>query len=281
MRKSRADKYFAPALDFYFRALYLAGKKRQGMTQTINYPGTDRKFMVTCTQEDFLMTEDDFEIIVIDPYRRQRRTTKQGCFFDSNGRCYFRLENPRTGTYYAWFKGWQRDDDYDKHTRQFTDGQMLCEVGLPSCRCSEAEGNADGNAQKPDGCQCIHVVQYTEVTTVSIDGEEYLTDMDGQYILTSDGKRIAFQAPENDKPADVGKVRMNMTGEEFLRKWEGRSPNGEIDTVPEMLDALRGINDDETVQQDVDERIDLKIGENNEETEVDRVSAEDLEGFQV
>ena len=251
------------------------------MTQTANYPGTDRKFMVTCTQEDFQMTEDDFEITVIDPFRRQRITAKQDCFFDTNGRCYFTLENTRCGTYYAWFKGWQKDDNYDKLTRQFTDGQMLCEVGLPSCRCGNAEGSDASDDQEQNGCQCPHVVQYTEVTTVSIDGDEYLTDMDGRYILTGDGKRIAFQASANDKANDVGKVRMAMTGEEFLRKWEGRSPNGEIDTVPEMLDAMRGINDDETVQHDVDERIDMKIEENNEETEVDRVSAEDLAGFQV
>ena len=75
------------------------------MAQTTNYPGTDRKFMVTTTQEDFLLVDDDFEITVIDPYRRQRRIKKQDCFFDSDGRYYFTLERTLRGTYYAWFKG--------------------------------------------------------------------------------------------------------------------------------------------------------------------------------
>ena len=95
------------------------------MEQTTNYPGTDRKFMVTTTQEDFLLVDDDFEITVIDPYRRQRRIAKQDCFFDSDGRYYFTLERTLRGTYYAWFKGWYEDDDYDEQTRQFTDASCL------------------------------------------------------------------------------------------------------------------------------------------------------------
>lgn len=242
------------------------------MAQTANYPGTDRKFMVTTTQEDFLLVDDDFEITVIDPYRRQRRIKKQDCFFDSDGRYYFTLERTLCGTYYAWFKGWYEDDDYDKQTRQFTDGQVLCEVGAPTCSCVTATDST---------CQCRHVVQYQEVTTVSLDGDEYLADTDGKYILTSDGKRIAFKNPTNDKITDMGKVRLNMTGDEFKQLIEGENPNGEIDTIPEMMQAAQGISDDETIQHDVDERIDVKIEENNEETEVERVSAEDLAAFQV
>lgn len=225
------------------------------MTQTVKYPGTDRKFMVTCTQEDFLMTEDDFEITVIDPYRRQRKITKQDCFFDSDGRYYFTLEKTLRGTYYAWFKGWYEDDDYDKQTRQFTDGQKLCEVGAPACRCSTATDST---------CQCRHVVQYQEVTTVSIDGDEYLADIDGKYILTSDGKRIAFQNPTNDKITDMGKVRLNMTGDEFKQLIEGENPNGEIDTIPEALHAMEGFSDDKTIRQDEQERL-------AENTDVDEI----------
>jgi len=242
------------------------------MAQTTNYPGTDRKFMVTTTQEDFLMTEDDFEITVIDPYRRQRRIKKQDCFFDSDGRYYFTLERTLRGTYYAWFKGWYEDDDYDKQTRQFTDGQVLCEVGVKACRCGTAAHQ---------GCQCRHVVQYQEVTTVSVDGDEYLADTDGKYILTSDGKRIAFKNPTKDKIDDMGKVRLNMTGDEFKTLIEGDNHDGTINTVPEQMRAMQGISDDETIQHDVDERIDVKIEENNEETEVERVSPEELAAFQV
>lgn len=242
------------------------------MSKINKFPGTDRKFMVTCTQEDFQLTEDDFEITVIDPYRRQRRITKLDCFWDIDGRYYFTLERPLRGTYYAWFKGWYEDDDYDKQTRQFTDGQVLCEVGTPTCSCSTATDST---------CHCRHVVQYQEVTTVSVDGDEYLADTDGKYILTSDGKRIAFKNPTKDKIDDMGKVRLDMTGDEFKQLIEGENPNGEIDTIPEMMQAAQGISDDETIQHDVDERIDVKIEENNEETEVERVSPEELAAFQV
>ena len=253
------------------------------MEQTTNYPGTDRKFMVTTTQEDFLLVDDDFEITVIDPYRRQRRIAKQDCFFDSDGRYYFTLERTLRGTYYAWFKGWYEDDDYDEQTRQFTDGQVLCEVGVKACRCGIPEQSSPTRSLSATDstCHCRHVVQYQEVTTVSLDGDEYLADTDGKYILTSDGKRIAFKNPTKDKITDMGKVRLNMTGDEFKTLIEGTSPNGEIDTLPEVMAAAQGISDDETIQHDVDERIDVKIEENNEETEVERVSPEELAAFQV
>lgn len=235
------------------------------MARNTTYPGTDRKFMVTAPQQDFFLTDDEWEITLIDPYSRQRRITKQDCFFDSDGRYYFTLEKPLRGTYHAWFKGWYEDDDYDKQTRQFTDGQMLCEVGVKACRCR--------TAAHPN-CQCRHVVQYTEVQTVSLDGDEYLADMDGKYILTSDGKRIAFQNATNDKVNDMGKVRLNMTGDEFRQLIEGENPNGEIDTIPEQMRAMQGISDDGKTVRD-------EIGEQIDETGVERVTAEDLAAFVV
>ena len=244
------------------------------MTQTINYPGTDRKFMVTCTQQDFQMTEDGFEITVIDPYRRHRKVTKQDCFFDSDGRYYFTLEKPLRGTYYAWFKGWYEDDDYDKQTRQFTDGQMLCETGVPACRCGTATHSTATGHQEYEDCQCRHVVQYTEVQTVSLDGDEYLADMDGKYILTADGRRIAFKNPIKDKIDNMSKVRLNMTGDEFKQLIEGENPNGEIDTIPEQMRAMQGISDDGKTVKD-------EIGEQIDETGVERVTAEDLAAFVV
>lgn len=244
------------------------------MAQTTRYPGTDRKFMVTTTQQDFQLTEDDFDITVIDPYRRQRKIKKQDCFFDSDGRYYFTLEKPLRGTYYAWFKGWYEDDDYDKQTRQFTDGQMLCEVGLKACRSgTSAHPTATGHQEHHD-CRFRHVVQYTEVQTVSLDGDEYLADMDGRYILTADGKRIAFKNPIKDKIDDMSKVRLNMTGDEFRQLIEGENPNGEIDTIPEQMRAMQGISDDGKTVKD-------EIGEQIDETGVERVTAEDLAAFVV
>ena len=167
--------------------------------------------------------------------------------------------------------------------RQFTDGQKLCEVGAPTCNCIIPEQSSPTRSLSATDstCQCQHVVQYQEVTTVSLDGDEYLADTDGKYILTSDGKRIAFQNPTNDKITDMGKVRLNMTGDEFKELIEGDNHDGTINTVPEQMRAMQGISDDETIQHDVDERIDVKIEENNEETEVERVSPEELAAFQV
>ena len=219
------------------------------MARNTTYPGTDRKFMVTSTQQDFFLTDDEWEITVIDPYRRQRRITKQDCFWDSDGRFYFTLEKTLLGRYYAWFKGWYEDDDYDKQTRQFTDGQLLCEAGTPACRCGREEPSGEG-------CRCRHVVQYREVFTVSVDGDDYLCGSDGRYILTSDGMRIAFRNPKRKQIEDMGKVILDtMTGEEFKRFIEGYNPDGQIDTVPEMIRAAQGISDEETIQQDVQEQI--------------------------
>ena len=64
-----------------------------------------------------------------------------------------------------------------------------------------------------------------------------------------------------------------MTGEEFLRQWEGRSENGKMDTVPELYDAMQGISDDKTVIDEIDDQI--------EEDTPERVSPEDLANFEV
>ena len=55
----------------------------------------------------------------------------------------------------------------------------------------------------------------------------------------------------------MGKVMMHMTGDEFLKLIEGRSPDSEINTLPEVFDALRGITDkDSAVKEDVQDQID-------------------------
>ena len=51
---------------------------------------------------------------------------------------------------------------------------------------------------------------------------------------------------------------------------EGKSEDGETNTVPEMIDAMKGINSEETT-----------VKEEIEVTEVEHVSPEDLTDFQV
>ena len=220
------------------------------------YPGTDLKFRITTTQPDFQLSEDWFEIRIKDQYGRVKQVvTKSDCFWDDQGEWYFVMDDVRKGIYYAFFHGRYEDEDYDDQRRDFTDVQELCRVGYCGCPCVSR-------------CKRKHVVHYEQVWTVSIDGDEYLCDNEGRYILTADGDRICFKNNKSQTIDDMGKVRMQMTGEEFLQKWEGRSKDGSVNTVPELFDSMQGISDDETIQHDVDERIDEHDTE-NEATDAD------------
>lgn len=214
------------------------------------YPGTDKKYMIIASQEDFNLMEDPWELLIKDRYGRVRYARpKSECFWDSDGNYYFTLEDLRQGAYFAFFRGAYEDDDYDKQKRVFTDVQKLLEVGkVPDC---------------PSRHTCRrHVISYVEVTTVSVDGEDYLADKDGKYIYTSDGKRICFKNDKSKEIEDMGKVRLEtLSGKEFKQLIEGRTPDGTINTVQEMFDAARGISDDETIQEDVDKQIDEQLDE--------------------
>ncbi len=223
------------------------------------FPGTDIKFRITAKQPDFQLSEDFFEIVIKDQHNRIRQTlAKSDCFWDDEGNWYFVMDNARRGIYYAYFHGRFEDEDYDDQQRDFTDAQELCRVGYLGKTCH---------------CKCEHKVQYEQVWTVSVDGEDYLADSDGKYVLTADGKRICFHSNKSQQIDDMGKVRMQMTGDEFLKKWEGRDQNGEINTVPELMDAAQGIGDNKTIIEE--------IGEQVEEDTPERVTPEDLANFQI
>ena len=67
----------------------------------------------------------------------------------------------------------------------------------------------------------------------------------------------------------MGKVILDtMTGEEFKQFIEGRNPDGDIDTVPEMLDAARGISDSTTIKEDVEQQM-SEHDQDNEATDAD------------
>lgn len=221
------------------------------------YPGMDLKFQVSTEFLDFHIEEDDFEIVVKDQYGRIRqRIKREDCFWDSDGRFYFTMENVKKGQYFAYFRGQYEDDDYDKQKATVTDYQPLVQV--PDCGC-----------KPPKACNCQHKVHYQIVWVVSIDGDDYLCGSDGKYILTSDGKRIAFKNPKRKQVEDMGKVILEtMTGEEFKQFIEGNNPDGVIDTVPEMMRAAQGISDTETIQEDVQEQ----IGDNQaDHTDIDDI----------
>ena len=234
------------------------------------YPGMDLKIQVSTEFLDFQITEDDFEITIRDQYGRIRQLIKRDdCFWDADGNFYFTLENVKRGQYFAYFRGQYEDDDYDKQKATVTDYQQLVVVPDYGCHPTPCPSPHRGGE-----CSCEHKVHYQVVWTVSIDGDDYLAGSDGKYILTSDGCRIAFKNPKRKQIENMGKVYLDtMTGEEFKQFIEGRNPDQRIDTLPEMIDALHGISDDETVKEEIQSEV--------EESDVERVSPEDLDNFEV
>ena len=104
-------------------------------------------------------------------------------------------------------------------------------------------------------------MKYEQVWSVSIDGADYLADCDGRYVLTAEGYRIQFSNDVSEIVEDMGKVKMKMTGDEFLKKWEGRDPNGVVDTIPEMEDVMHGISDEETIHEHTEHQIEEELEE--------------------
>ena len=216
-------------------------------------PGNDLKFRVTTQKDDFNLARDPFAIIIKNRWGRiVKRIEKTDCYYDAEGRWYFNVEHVAEGLHYAIFIGAYDDEDYDKQHRTWNDRQPLF-IGREGCMMTSRR------RRHPDACP----VSYEQVWAVTVDGEDYLADCNGDYVYTSDGKRIQFtnnlsQIIEND----MGKVKMKMTGDEFLQLIEGRNPDGTIDTLPEMLDAARGISDQQTIKGDVQEQIDENDKEN-------------------
>lgn len=199
----------------------------------MNYAGSDLKFMVAMQIAGFTLATDSFVIVVKNGYGRVvRQIPRSECFFDSDQRPYFTLENMQNGIYFAIFLGGVADDDYTKQTAIVTDYQYLTTVG--------------GVARSPEQG---HQVRYTQVQVESVDTASYLADMDGNYILTSDGKRIELNV--NNPIESMSKVQLQMTGNQFKQLIEGRSQDGTVNTVPEVLDTMSGIPDTETVKGEI------------------------------
>lgn len=216
-------------------------------------PGTDLKFRVTVTKDDFTLGGDDFNIVIKNQWGRvTHRIKKSDCFYDTERRFYFNVPNAMLGTHYAIFIGAMEDDDCEGGKRIWSDRQLLY-----VCR----EGCMEGHrkAVHPQGCP----VKYEQVWDVSVDGEDFLADCYGRYIYTADGNRIQFKSKLTEEIEDMGKIKMKMTGEEFLDLIEGRDPNGAVNTIPELMDVMRGVDDQETIPQKIQDEID----ENEEENE--------------
>lgn len=213
-------------------------------------PQSDAKFRVTADIPEFDMERNDFHIIILNQVGRMKANVdKDECFKDNLGKYYFTLERMATGLYFAKFVASVPDDDYNKQERIVTDNQLLCFVG-----------NYDANLKFLVNRSSEHKVHYEQVWTANLDDGEYLADINGDFVLTADGQRISFQG----RSSSDGKVRLQMTGDEFKQLIEGRDPNGEVNTIPELMDAMRGITDEETIQHDVQEQIEENNLENEE-----------------
>ena len=207
-------------------------------------PGTDLKFRVTTTKEDFNLARDDFNIVIKNQYGRvTHRILKGDCFYDSEARWYFTVPNIKEGEHFAVFVGCYEDDDFDRQKRIWTDRQKLF-VGREGCMMTERR------ARHPQGCP----VSYEQVWVVSVDGADYLADCNGEYVYTSDGKRIQFSNSLSNEIEDDMKVKMKMTGDEFLKLMEGKEPNEQVNTIPELMDAMQGISDDRTIIEEIEEQ---------------------------
>lgn len=218
-------------------------------------PGTDLKFRISTTKDDFTLAGDKWNIVIKNSMGRTvHRISKNDCYYDSEGRWYFNIQNPQLGTYTAIFIGAYEDEDYDESQRIWTDRQVLfvCREG---CMMRKRRSRHMPYPACP--------VHYEQVWACSIDGEDYLADCYGRYVYAADGKRIQFTSDLTQTIEDMGKVKMKMKGEEFLQLIEGKDPNGAVNTIPELMDVMQGVDDKETIPQKIQDEID----ENEEENE--------------
>ena len=228
-------------------------------------PGTDLKFRVTTSKDDFNLARDDFNIVIKNQYGRVVvRILKNDCFYDSEGRWYFNVENIKEGEHTAVFVGCYEDEDYDKQRRIWTDRQLLF-VGREGCM------ETHRRHLHPESCP----VRYEQVWVVSVDGEDYLTDCDGNYVYTAEGYRIQFSNDISEIVENMGKVKMKMKGDEFLKLMEGKEPNEQVNTIPELMDVMRGISDDTTV---IDEIEDIQDENEASDEDIDEIFEQEQTG---
>lgn len=225
--------------------MYLCTKNKRNMATTVNIPivppGTDMKFRIAVVKEGFSLAENDFYIVIKNRWGRVvARVQKSDCYIDNEWRWYFNVENAPEGEHYAVFVGVYDDGDYGKQHRVWNDRQLLF-IGR--------DGSYTVKQDTTDS-----PVSYEQVWIANVGDDEYLADSEGNLVYGSDGQRISFQGRQTVD----GKVKMQMTGDEFLQLIEGRNPDGKIDTLSELMDAARGISDSETIKEEIDAAVEGK-----------------------
>ena len=219
------------------------------------HAGTDLKFQVTAKLPGFTMKHDDFSIIVKNRWGQVKYIIeKDDMLKDDSDNFYFILTDVHGGSYYAVFTAHRSDTDYEDDIQRVVDKQLLCVVG-GGCDC----GN-DSGCGCDDGTDGM-AVAYKRVWTVCINGYIFLAESDGTPILDCNGEKIYLRTTREDESHSVP---LDMTSAEFKELIEGRNQNGTIDTVPEALDAMAGLEENteysEVTEEDVDETMRDKFG---------------------
>lgn len=192
------------------------------------YPGTDLKYKVTAIGRGVTLADNDFTLVVKNSYGRvMLAMEKQDMLTDSAGGFYFKMVNVPGGVYTAILTIAKTDINFDGACQHVVDYSPLCTVSGESVKMG---------GPSTDGL----VVCYERIWTVNIGEGVYLCDVNGTPILDSEGKPIMLSEQESEQ----SNTRLSMTAEEFKQLVEGRSQNGKIDTIPETMDALGGINDE-------------------------------------
>lgn len=195
------------------------------------HPGTSLKFRIAAVLGGFSLDAHPWAISITDRYGRVRwQLTKDDCFRDSSGKWYFAMERVPTGIYFAKFTAFTPDKDYNETYRRTVDRQPLVAVGC-----------CDTLLRKACCCDMNdkHFVSYIITDAANLDAGTYLEGADGAMIFTADDRRIEI------KPTVQRKVKLDtLTGEEFKQTVEGRSDDSKINTVPEVMDVMQGLDED-------------------------------------
>lgn len=195
------------------------------------HAGTDLKYKVTAQIPGFSLRNNDFSVLVKNRWNQVKYIIeKEDMLTDDDGNYYFTLTDIQNGYYYAVLMAHREDTDFDSGLQNVVDSQFLCAVGV-----------CDDEACNPCRCQTDGMsVAYQRVWTVNVAGYVYLAEEDGTPILDANGNKIFLKKDPDDEPF----VRLDMTGEALKELLESRNHNGKIDTIPEMMDAAGGMEED-------------------------------------
>lgn len=204
------------------------------------YSGTDLKYKVTATWDGFDMSMDDFSLSIENRFGIVVSTiAKEDMFIGTDSNYYFVIEGLKSGIYYAQFTAGKSDTDYSDSVQHVVNRQFLVAIGT--------EYTEDGS-DSTDGLTVV----YERVWTVSVNGEIYLTDSEGNYITDVNGNYIILTRTGTETSSFV---RLSMTGDQIKELLEGTNSDGKINTIPEVMEAMSGFSDDTSYGISTEENI--------------------------